>query len=334
MRALVSLSGIIWAGVAMGQITTQQAAPLVMPDSGTRRIVSHLWDTVRVFSSPALDSLLDGAYRLGMSDKDYVVYSNERRRLIAVSKKDGRVRWLVPKETFGDVRDMKVTRDGVIRLLDRRRGVVLIISGPGEGALRDSVSLSDFGLPSQIAPLSSGRLIVLDQEARSPLVFAAKDGPQALTTPWPKFGELDGLQQQGWLSVDRSGGRWIFGFSLGNGWLAYEGERLITSGPYVEHTDFPAIVKDSSRARVSTKMARATPSALDLRIRGDSLWVLFGGKSDVKGRVLDRYSLRTGRYLSSLVLPVGPEAFVLDGPNITLLLAQPRAALVVLRSRR
>lgn len=87
--------------------------------------------------------------------------------------------------------------------------------------------------------------------------------------------------------------------------MAFDGARLLKVRPYVLHTDFPEV--HSMRqgfARLLQHASRPVESGLSVSVRGDTLFVLFGGpERELWGRRLDRYDLRTGSYVTTDVLP-------------------------------
>lgn len=90
-----------------------------------------------------------------------------------------------------------------------------------------------------------------------------------------------------------------FGFSFGNGFFVWSGTDSIRSYPYVEHADFPTVVRTQlGPGQVGHSwLRRPDQSAQDIAIRGDTLIVL------VRNWILDMYDLNTGDYLSTTVLP-------------------------------
>src|SRR6266542_2412909 len=78
---------------------------------------------------------------------------------------------------------------------------------------------------------------------------------------------------------------------------------VVPSASYVEWADLPApTVTKRSDGSISTHVPNA-PTALDLALSDGAVYVLFEGRSNLAGRVVDVYSLRDGKYRHSFLLP-------------------------------
>ena len=197
-------------------------------------------------------------------------------------------------------------------------GLVLVDSGN-----RRLVYLSDSGILEREVPLrvdgvvingiaAVGSDLVLSTTGDSPFVVVSAETGRRLDVepmPWDGFEELSVLQRYGTI-IGPAGGsdRWVFGFAVGNGWFVFERDRVLGTYPYVEHTEFPMVVVTRSRSGETVRTSQRTPvrpdpAGYDLAVRGDTLAVLFGGATSAQLRVIDRYDLRTGQYLSSMLLP-------------------------------
>lgn len=128
-------------------------------------------------------------------------------------------------------------------------------------------------------------------------------------------------------------GRWAFGFALGDGWFGFSGTRPDGGRrPYVERAAFPQVVEKREGGSVTTQLASYTPcSACGMTIDGTELYVLFGGRTNMRHAVLDRYDLRTGRYRESLVLPAKTTEAAVAGDTFFLLVEEPTPMLLALR---
>lgn len=84
----------------------------------------------------------------------------------------------------------------------------------------------------------------------------------------------------------------MYGFSVGNGWMTFREDELPGVFPYVEHSDFPKVRQGHGTSTRITK--RPVDTGLSLSVVGDTLFVLFGGESRLRGRLLDKFDLRSG----------------------------------------
>ena len=95
--------------------------------------------------------------------------------------------------------------------------------------------------------------------------------------------------------------RWAFGFETGNGWFSFNRGAVALASPYVEHTDL--VPANATRLPPST-----VPSGYSLSVRGDTLAVLFMGRTRARSRLIDRYDMHSGAYLDSVILPMAVKA--------------------------
>ena len=106
----------------------------------------------------------------------------------------------------------------------------------------------------------------------------------------------------------------MFGFYYGNGWMTFRNTDLTAVFPYAEHFDFPVLRRVRRGEDLYTHLTRTpTVTGSALSVVGDTLFVLFGGESQSRGRVLDKFDARTGAYLETDVLPHYANAAAVDG---------------------
>lgn len=136
------------------------------------------------------------------------------------------------------------------------------------------------------------------------------DGEDPVPVPWTTVRSMDPLLTYGEIASGKDE-RWVFGFGVGNGFFVFSGRNPQGSYPYVEHVDFPTLVRSQIPGgfRV-TYSARPTRSAQDMAIRGDTLLVL------ARNWQLDRYRLETGEYLESTALPGPIRRFAFAGDTL------------------
>jgi hypothetical protein len=194
--------------------------------------------------------------------------------------------------------------------------------------------LVNVGYVDQFAPLEDGRAVLLTQHPDSAIAIADTSGGivQRLGLPWREFADLHPLVRQGNLASG-GGGRWAFGFALGDGWFGFSGTRAEGGKrPYIERAAFPQVVEKREGGSLTTQLASYTPcSACGMAIDGPHFYVLFGGRTDNRHAILDRYDLRTGRYRESLVLPAKTTQAAVAGGTFFLLVEEPAPTLLALR---
>lgn len=283
--------------------------------------------------------VLTGDFLTGDSGRVNADSNAATARLLAVSAVDGSVAWTAGRKGSGPgefkrVRDLELDEEGRPILLDVGNGRMTTLDRGG--AVHRETRLRNVGYADQFAPLSGGRAVLLTEHPDSALAVVDGTGAivQRMVLPWAEFAQLHPLVRQGTLA---SGGddRWAFGFGLGDGWFGFagttpEGGRRA----YVERAEFPRVVEKREGNSVAAELASYTPcSACGMAMNGTELYVLFGGRTDQRGAVLDRYDLVSGGYRESLVLPAkAKEAAVANG-IVFILVDDPFAALLALRPR-
>lgn len=178
-----------------------------------------------------------------------------------------------------NVRAMTVNTEGEVVLADsgNRRLVWLSAQGVWLGAtpLPQPKGAWVTGTVNGIVPRERGGYLLhtMDDALLVPIAEGgAAEGPVPL--PWVAGREMDPLLIYGEIASGKDE-RWAFGFAVGNGFFVFTGRNPQGSYPYVEHVDFPTLVRSRIPGgfRVSYS-ARPTRSAQDMAIRGDTLLVL------------------------------------------------------------
>jgi hypothetical protein len=176
-------------------------------------------------------------------------------------------------------------------------------------------------------------VVLMTMVADSPFVLLDRSGrvKRHFTVPWPGFAQLDPLARQGFIAAQH--GRWVFGFSMGDGWFPFKGAAPAGFiGYYVEHTDFPEVESHSDGNRTVTQMAEYNAcSACSISIWNSTVYVQFGGYGEAPKRTVDRYDVASGRYLGSDRLPIDAKAVEGAGDRVYVLAENPYPVLLALR---
>ena len=163
------------------------------------------------------------------------------------------------------------------------------------------------GVVEGIVSLRGGEYIVYQGDVQ-PWIRLAESGElvEVVPLPWSGFRQMHPLQTLGKVTHGFSRALWIFGFSHGNGFFVFSGNGDTGAYPYIDHSSFRDLVvqplgggRKGVQMRLDYPPGAARRKAQDLATRADTLYVL------VQNQVLDRYSVSTGEYLESIVLP-GP----------------------------
>jgi hypothetical protein len=276
-------------------------------------------------------------WRLAASGDRVYVFDGAAARLLSFSARDGAVVWMSGRKGSGPgefkmVRDLEVGPEGRPMLLDVGNGRITTLER--NGAMHRQTRLVNVGYVDQFAPLPDGRAVLLTEHPDSALAVTDTSGGivQRLGLPWKEFADLHPLVRQGNLASGGDG-RWAFGFGLGDGWFGFRGtEPDGGKRPYIERAEFPQVVEKREGGTLTTQLASYIPcSACSMTIDGTDFYVLFGGRTDNRHAVLDRYDLRTGRYRESLVLPAKTTEAAVAGGTFFLLVEDPAPMLLALR---
>ena len=218
------------------------------------------------------------------------------------------------------VQTMDVAPDGSVVLVDSGNRRVVRLSADGQLLGEARVPGRGWLSARSAAALRDGRLAVAGSPgARSLLAMWGPDDGDIAPVRLPGgfgFGEFRHyLQHRG--SVVRWGDSgWVFGFLVGNGWMAFRGGELLGTYPYIEHVDFPKLREVRNGNSVSRRpVRRPAETGRSLSVVGDTLFVLFGGENEsrFRGWVLDKFDVRSGTYLGTDVLPHYANRAVVDG---------------------
>lgn len=209
-----------------------------------------------------------------------------------------------PQE-LNNVRAMTVTSHGRVVLADSGNRRLVWLSPHGEW-LQELPMAEPSGRPWETGPVSgifafkTEGYLISRHSVEEPWVLVAKDGDieSHVPVPWQGFAKMHPMQTQG-LVAGGADDRWVFGFATGNGFFVFDRSVALGSYPYVQHVDFPSLVTSRQAGGVGISFAGGRPqrAARDLAIDGDTLHVLVGG------RLLDRYSMTTGEYWGTVILP-------------------------------
>jgi hypothetical protein len=290
-----------------GSIHTVSSDSVIMASSTgiPRRMVEGVaWDTLLRLPQTA-DSDRPGKVRwLG---DHFVYFSDGSRRLMAIDAA-GYERWaLGPRLPSGDslaaVADLRVLKDGRIAALDARSNRLILVRI--DGTVQAELDLASLGRATDVVELDAGRLLVLTPEDSMPFAVVSASGRvvQRLRFPNPRYNDVHALARAGVLGGG-AGGRWVFGFRLGNGLVAFRD--TIPGGPvaaYPESVRFPSVLEEVRPGFRSSRLGRITRTASAITVLRDQSFVLFGGESPDHGRIIDVYRFPSSSYAYSFRLP-------------------------------
>ena len=294
------------------------------------------WDTAWVRRPSRADAIL----HIRASPAGLHIYDEHDHRLTLMSNA-GETRWrfsggVTGAPQLGDVRDVEVDRFGNTYLLDAKAGMVVVVDSLGRLIRQVPTGASDN--LSQLVVLSDGRIVMnAIDKFRFRILQADGTLDGTATIRWPELTSAHPLARQIVMASDPSGNRWVVASRLGAGWVVSE-DTTSTSAvySYIEDRPLPSIVKIVSGAgSTSETFAGYTPcSGCDIALGDSSLYMLAGGTAASAKEVIDRYDLRTGRYVESIRFTTRLQGVAVDSSRIYVATEDPESAIIALVQRR
>ena len=324
-RALAAVLCLGSAGAAAAQERLIEARALFSSsDDVDRGRSSVVFDTLWTFGGPA-DTVLASPWVLRPDGTGGVVVLDLQNPTVFRLGANGDLLWSWGTRGEGpgelmSVQTLDMAPDGSVVLVDSRNRRVVRLSADGQllGEAR-APGRGQLNIGSAAA-LRDGRLAVAGRPgARSLLAMWGPDDGDIAPVKLPDgfgFGELQHNTQHRGTVVRWGDSGWVFGFLVGNGWMAFRGGELLGTYPYIEHVDFPKMreVRNGNSVR-RRPVRRPAETGRSLSVVGDTLFVLFGGENEsrFRGWVLDKFDVRSGTYLGTEVLPHHANRAVVDG---------------------
>lgn len=276
--------------------------------ASARRFADVEWSRRMRIGGVEDDTTLISPMRLRAGPEGVTVIDFHPRRIQRFSHR-GTLRWQFGRkgsgpDEFQDPRDLKIAPDGSVWVLDPANSRVTVLDGDGHVVRRIPVGHVG-GSPRQVVPLASGDgLLATDIHDGDPLVQFDSAGRivERHPFPWEGFRRLDYLATQ--VNTANRGDSWVMAFSMGDGFFRYTPETQGLRGWYVEPVPFPEVVVERSGNTTTTRhRERPTFAAIGLTLSDERIYVLFGGTTKERGRLVDAYSLRDGAYEQTYLLP-------------------------------
>lgn len=205
-------------------------------------------------------------------------------------------------------------RSVVRRLLRAPRGELLALAGPG-----DSVSVFAEATGRELRRWSSRAFLQGGcSSSAGRILFGTLDSIALVATdaggrlrrgsmlPWPQFAFAHPLQRQVVMAGDGTGAC-VVALATGPGYAVYRDDRLERLVPYVEYVPTPNVrvserFEDAGTRVLTSHMSIQAVAARDVAVLDGVIYVTFEGRTERAGRIIDRFDLRTGRYIGTLAL--------------------------------
>ena len=227
---------------------------------------------------------------------------------------------------FRKVRALAVGVDGNAVLVDQGNARLSRIGRTG--AIEQEISLRSLdGSPEQVMEVAPDTFVIWTLTQEQPLVLLDANGAilQRADVPFRIASQVPYLGAQAKLVNDyRTPRRWVYGFVFVDNW------RVLTDfSPtsreyrYIEELPVPVVEVETGRGRVSARMRSAVQGALAASMTGNRLFVLFGGRTQERGQVVDIYDVSEGVYLYSIRLANRASQIAVTESNLIVLAREP-----------
>jgi len=278
-----------------------------------RRIIPAEWRQTVLISGAEDDSTLISPFRLVASPAGVHVLDYYPKRVLHYGH-DGRRTWSFGREGAGpdeflDPRDLTVDTDGRTWVLDPANSRIVVL-GRG-GSVLHRLSLGDLGnSPRELLSAgAAGALVITGERREDPMVRLDSKGRVLGRErfPWDGFSQLEYLATQVIATSSPWTGDWVMAFSMGDGFFIYPaGATQARRGWFVEPVAFPEVeVTKSGGATTWRHRERPVDAANSVTLSSENVYVLFGGTTEDRGKLVDSYALRDGSYQGTWRLPRG-----------------------------
>lgn len=281
-------------------------------DLRSRQVVdAPSWTTTVLRGGSPDDTSLVSPSRLSAT-KDGVTLIDAYPMQIKRYGHDGASKWVFGREgggpgEFRHLTDLKVDPLGRTWVLDAANARMTVIDPDGKTDVL--IPLRNVGgYPHELIPLrTGGALILTSGQAKNPLVVVDREGKvvSRLAFPFREFQNLHYLAAQQVTGSDPVTGRWVSAYRISDGFTAFQDTTWGRDrGWFVEPAVVPRVVRQRQNGGVSTTFSeRPNFSALSVTLSPERVHILYGGRSEDRGRIIDSYSLRDLQYVESFRLP-------------------------------
>lgn len=275
-----------------------------------REILTSSWSTDLRIGGPSDDSTLQAVIHPVVNSSGIYVADIAAKRVMRLSH-DGVVLWKFgghgsgPNE-FQEPRDIRLDSSGRIWVLDPANGRITILTP--EGLVYRRISLDRVGKRAfEVIPLEDQGALLVTAGPDSPFVRIDSTGvvTENLPFPWPGFTEMNFMATQLVTAADPEAGVWVTGFRMGDSFFSFDNVRWEGyRGWFAEPIKFPVLtVTRNGNATRTHFPERPVSAAISVTLSPKRLYVLFGGHTERRKRIVDSFSRVDGSYEGTYILP-------------------------------
>ena len=305
------------------------------------RVVRELTDTVAVVGGSAQDTLLFTPTMIAFLDEDIAVWDRDRSEVLVFSS-EGDLRWRYggkgggPGE-FAGVTQIAADDQNRLWVLDPDNVRISILSR--DGRLVRAFRPPDVGHVDRLVPIGRGEAMLTGMD---PTLHVIDEEGRLLRTvahPYASYGTLHPISAYNRAVHDRAADSTAFFFYYGGGFARTDrtlaSVAMLTS--YVENIPFPEVTVQRTENADGSVTTSSSVNASRLAVKSGSadegvLYLLFQGDTEYGNRLVDRYSIGSGEYLGSWLLPDSARAIAVAGELVATLVENPYPAMVVRRA--
>lgn len=285
------------------------------PHAMKRRMSTTSWRTRWKRGGRRQDTVLRAPTFAAASSEMIYVLDRDPNAVVAFRLTDGSIAWhsdTLDAPHIGYPRDIAIRPNGEVVILDDRRRMIHRVTP--NGGWRVSTPLAGRWTPFTVCVPDDTSFVLYTLQARDPLVRVDTLGRvlARYPVPWDDLKEETSIVTQSRLATG-PGGECVLALHLGRGFATMNGASVITRQPYVEMVQLPTVIRRTwevqGRPASSMRLPPNHPrGALSAAVRDSTIFVLFGGLSEDRYRVIDSYDLVRGTYRESWRLPIRARA--------------------------
>lgn len=305
------------------------------------RIVREVTDTVLLVGGTEHDTTLFTPTMLAYVGDRLAVWDRDRSQVVALAA-DGVVLWRYgtkgngPGE-FAGVTQIAADDERRLWVLDADNARISILDE--DGRLVRAFRVPDVGFADRLVPVGDGQALLMGLDPMLHLVDDEGNLVGSKPHPYGSYASLHPISAYNRAIHDADSDSTAFFFYYGGGFVSTDGGLTPAAmlRPYVESVPFPEVTVDRTEAADGSVTTSSSVNASRLAAKaGDAdngvLHLLFQGDTEYGERLIDRYSIGSGEYLGSLLLPDTARVIAVNGDLIAAVVENPFPAVVVRRA--
>lgn len=307
-------------------LSLSPSAPEKVRWSVITRIGGELNDTLlQMVVGPAVGA--DGVYVSDLAAKRVTKFDHSGNTVWQFGRPGGG-----PGE-FSEPRDVRLDTRGNVWVLDPKNARITILTSAGSWT-RDIPLTGIKAFPLEMVPQRDGTVILYVLDPNAPFVRLDSLGNVIeRVAPWSDFAALPTISSQLTLATDPTDEHWIAGFRVGPGFFRFEDKlSRSTIGHYSEKIPFPKVVTSREGNRtISGFEEKPISAARSITLSHDHIYVLFGGTSNNRRKLVDVYDTTSLEYVRSFLLPESAVLIAWFDGGLYVLQENPYPEIVFLR---